>query len=109
MTFTPHEILTILNIFDKVSTIKQRQAVPEIEQNQRLSHLESEVADIRLKLSNDKKAIEDLQSTNALLIKGILALLEIQSHTDGTGQYSGQIKEIQAEMQQFLIAKGLKT
>lgn len=119
MSFTPNEIwafvivliglvLTVLNIIEKTATLKQKAQAPEIEKEQRLEALEKEVAKINLKLSNDKKAIEDLQSTNALLVKGILALLEIQAHSDNTTiEHADQIHSIQVEMQQFLIAKGL--
>lgn len=119
MAFTPTEIwafiigsiglvLTILNIVEKVANLKQKAHAPENEREQRIINLEKEVDKINAKLSNDKKAIEDLQSTNALLVKGILALLEIQAHSSNTTiEHADQIRSIQVEMQQFLIAKGL--
>ena len=112
--FTAHEvwafviasigmILTLLNIVDKWATIRQRKKEPEDEQNRRISELEKEVGKIKTRLSNDRKMIDDLQNTNALLVKGVLALLEIQARSED----SDKVNAIQAEMQHFLITKGL--
>lgn len=118
MSFTPNEIwafvialigliLTGLNIVEKVASMRQKAKAPEIAQDQRIDNLEKEVVKINAKLSNDKKAIEDLQNTNALLIKGNLALLEINSHSAVNNEHAAQIHAIQHEMQQFLITKGM--
>lgn len=99
-------ILTLLNIADKWATIRQRNKAPEIERERRIGELEREVARINVKINSDKRIIEDLQSTNALLVKGILALLEIQEHSEGNVN-TEQIRDIKKEMQHFLITKGL--
>jgi len=99
-------ILTLLNIADKWATIRQRSKAPEVEQDRRIGELEKEVARINVKLTSDKRIIEDLQSTNALLVKGILALLEIQEHSESNIN-TEQIRDIKKEMQHFLITKGL--
>jgi hypothetical protein len=98
-------ILTILNIIDKWATLRQRNKAPDYERDRRIGELEKEVARINVKLNSDRRIIEDLQSTNALLVKGILALLEIQEHSDASN--TEQIRDIKKEMQHFLITKGL--
>lgn len=118
MTFTAYEIwafviasigliLTLLNIVEKWATIKQKAKAPELEKERRISELEKDVERIKVRLSDDRRAIEDLQSSNALLLKGMLALLDIQAKADASVSYSERISDIQEEMQHFLIAKGL--
>jgi len=99
--------LTILNIMDKWATIRQRTKAPEVERDRRISELEKTVEHIKVRLSGDGKAIEDLQSSNGLLLKGMLALLDIQAKTDISNACTERIGDIQEEMHHFLITKGL--
>lgn len=116
--FTPYEIwafvistigltLTILNIIDKWVTLRNKRKEPEIERDRRISELEKEVERIKVRLSDDGKAIEDLQSSNGLLVKGMLALLDIQAKSNESAACAERVSDIQDEMQHFLIAKGL--
>lgn len=116
--FTPYEIwafvistigltLTILNIIDKWVTLRNKRKEPEVERDRRISELEKEVERIKTRLSDDGKAIEDLQSSNGLLVKGMLALLDIQAKSNESAACAERVSDIQDEMQHFLIAKGL--
>ena len=60
-----------------------------------------------MRLSDDRKSIEDLQSSNGLLLKGMLALLDIQAKSDANVASVERISDIQEEMHRFLISKGL--
>jgi len=100
-------VLTLLNIVDKWATIKQRNKAPELERERRISELEKDVERIKVRLSDDRRAIEDLQDSNALLVKGVLALLDIESKSDVKVTEAERVGEIQKEMQDFLIAKGV--
>lgn len=116
--FTPYEIwafvistigltLTILNIIDKWVTLRNKRKAPEVERDRRISELEKEVERMKVRLSDDGKAIEDLQSSNGLLVKGMLALLDIQAKSNESAACAERVSDIQDEMQHFLIAKGL--
>lgn len=118
MSFTAYEIwafviasiglvLTLLNIVDKWATIKQKAKAPELEKERRISELEKDVERIKVRLSDDRRAIEDLQDSNALLVKGVLALLDIESKSDVKVTEAERVGEIQKEMQDFLISKGV--
>lgn len=99
--------LTILNIIDKWVTLRNKRKEPEVERDRRISELEKEVERIKVRLSDDGKAIEDLQSSNGLLVKGMLALLDIQAKSNESAACAERVSDIQDEMQHFLIAKGL--
>ena len=100
-------VVTLLNIVDKWATIKQRTKAPELERDHRISELEKSVERIKVRLSDDRKSIEDLQSSNGLLLKGMLALLDIQAKSDANVASVERISDIQEEMHRFLISKGL--
>ena len=112
MKFSPAEIasfviaafaflLCALNIIDKVVTIKQRNDQPEIEQNERIAHLEDDVREIKGYLTNDNTRIKMLEASNRVMLKGMSALL--QHGIDGNN--IEEMRDARAEMSAFLINK----
>ena len=90
--------LTILNIIDKWVTLRNKRKEPEVERDRRISELEKSVERIKVRLPDDGKAIEDLQSSNGLLVKGMLAHLDIQAKSNESAACAERVSDIQDEM-----------
>lgn len=97
-------ILTVLNIIDKIATIKQRSTEPERVQNARLDKLELDVKELRRYLDNDKHSIDELRATNNMSMKVLFALLNHSIHNDNMDE----LKSVQKEMQSYLTSRGVE-
>ncbi len=68
-------ILTVLNIADKVITLRKTAREPEEEQNRRLDKLEASVSQIKSYLSSDNERIKTMESGNKVMLHAMSALL----------------------------------
>lgn len=68
-------VLTILNIIDRISLMKDRATAPHKEHEQRISYLENEVREIKSALSDDNERIVNLEKGGRVLLKSMGALL----------------------------------
>lgn len=112
MAFSPAEIasfvvaafaflLCLLNVIDKAYLLKQRNIEPEIEQNDRIAHLEEDVREMKVYLTNDNTRIKMLEESNRVMLEGMSALL---SHgIDGNNE--AEMRKAREKMQSFLISK----
>ena len=94
-------ILTILNIWERVSLAKDKATSPHRQNEERIAKLEFEVADIQRMLRNDKERIDELEQGTKIIIKSMSALL---SHgIDGNNEE--EMKSARKELNEFLIEK----
>ena len=75
-------ILTVFNIIDKIAQFKTKIDAPELRQNERIESCENKLIlhDAQLEkfseyLSNDDKRIKNIQDTNRIFARSLLALL----------------------------------
>lgn len=68
--------LLICNAVERVAGVVKTAKVPEEKQNEEINKLKADVAEIKSKLSADKKALEDSQKANHITQEALLALLE---------------------------------
>jgi len=68
-------VLTILNIIDRVSILREKAKTPYKEHEQRITHIENKIEQIGRYLNNDDQRIKSLEEGNRVLIKSTGALL----------------------------------
>lgn len=68
-------ILTVLNITDKIISLRKTAKEPEEEQNRRLDKLETSVAQMKTYLSSDNERIKTMESGNRVMLHAMSALL----------------------------------
>ena len=69
-------VLTLLNIWERISLAKEKASTPHRENEQRITRLEAEVDDIKELLKSDKTDIEKLERGNKIMLHSLRALLE---------------------------------
>ena len=93
--------LTVLNIFDRVSILKEKAKSPYKDHENRITHLEDKVAQFGRNLDNDGKRIKNLEDGGKVLIKSMSALL---SHgIDGNNIQ--EMKIAREELNEYLIER----
>lgn len=94
-------VLTALNILDRVSILKEKAKTPYKEREQRITHLEDEVEQMKRFLDNDNQRIKNLEDGGRVLIKSMGALL---SHgIDGNNIQ--EMKVAREELNDYLIGR----
>jgi hypothetical protein len=94
-------ILTILNIIDRSSLLKEKAKAPQKEMEIRINALEDKVDRLNTYLSNDNARIENLEEGGRVLLKSLGALL---SHgIDGNNVQ--EMKAAREELNEYLIRR----
>lgn len=86
-------------IIDAVIKAMNKAKAPENEQNRRISQAEKDIAEIRKMLSNDDSRLKELEDSNRIIQKSLLALLK--HGIDGNEIDS--MKSAQKEIEDYLI------
>lgn len=105
-------VLTILNVIDKINTLRKQCKVPEEVQNEKIQILEKEVEGIKNILekyhdyfTNDKERLDlmekETKQVNTIMIKSLQALTEHALN----GNNTEQLHECSKEMNEYLITK----
>lgn len=94
-------ILTILNIIDRSSLLKEKAKAPQKEMEIRINALEDKVDRLSTYLTNDNARIENLEEGGRVLLKSLGALL---SHgIDGNNVQ--EMKAAKEELNEYLIRR----
>lgn len=94
-------ILTILNIIDRSSLLKEKAKAPQKEMEIRINALEDKVDRLNTYLTNDNARIENLEEGGRVLLKSLGALL---SHgIDGNNVQ--EMKLAREELNEYLIRR----
>ena len=94
-------ILTILNIIDRSSLLKEKAKAPQKEMEIRINALEDKVDRLNTYLTNDNARIENLEEGGRVLLKSLGALL---SHgIDGNNVQ--EMKAAKEELNEYLIRR----
>lgn len=94
-------VLTILNIIDKATTLKDKAREPEDKQNERISALEDDVKLLKEYISNDDTRIRRIEEGNRFTQQAILALL---SHGI-EGNNTEEMKKARSDLNNYLIGR----
>lgn len=94
-------ILTLLNILDRVSILREKSKAPYKELEQRITVMESQVSKMATYLDNDNKRIIHLEEGGRVILKSLGALL---SHgIDGNN--INEMKVAREELNDYLIGR----
>ena len=94
-------ILTLLNIIDRSSLLKEKAKAPQKEMEIRINSLEEKVDRLNTYLTNDNARIENLEEGGRVLLKSLGALL---SHgIDGNNVQ--EMKAAKEELNEYLIRR----
>jgi len=108
MKITPQDLvlyfgllLTILNIIDRSTLLKEKAKAPQKEMEHRITQLEDKVDKLGSFATNDNKRIENLEEGGRVLLKSLGALL---SHgIDGNNV--DEMKLAREELNEYLIGR----
>lgn len=108
MKITPNDLvlyfgllLTILNIIDRVTLLREKAKSPQKEMEHRLTQLEDKVEKLSAYATNDNSRIENLEEGGRVLLKSLGALL---SHgIDGNNIQ--EMKLAREELNEYLIRR----
>ena len=108
MKITPNDtvlyfglLLTILNIIDRVTLLREKAKAPQKEMEHRLTQLEDKVEKLSTYSTNDNARIENLEEGGRVLLKSLGALL---SHgIDGNNIQ--ELKLAREELNEYLIRR----
>ena len=108
MKITPNDtvlyfglLLTILNIIDRVTLLREKAKAPQKEMEHRLTQLEDKVEKLSTYSTNDNARIENLEEGGRVLLKSLGALL---SHgIDGNNIQ--EMKLAREELNEYLIRR----
>ena len=94
-------LLTILNIIDRVTLLREKAKSPQKEMEHRLTQLEDKVEKLSAYATNDNTRIENLEEGGRVLLKSLGALL---SHgIDGNNIQ--EMKLAREELNEYLIRR----
>ncbi len=94
-------LLTILNIIDRVTLLREKAKAPQKEMEHRLTQLEDKVEKLSTYSTNDNARIENLEEGGRVLLKSLGALL---SHgIDGNNIQ--EMKLAREELNEYLIRR----
>ena len=108
MKITPNDLvlyfgllLTILNIIDRATLLREKAKSPQKEMEHRLTQLEDKVEKLSTYSTNDNARIENLEEGGRVLLKSLGALL---SHgIDGNN--TQEMKLAREELNEYLIRR----
>lgn len=96
-------VLTILNIVDRVITLKAKALEPAKKQDERIAALESKIKDMERFMDNDKRSIDELRASTNIILRVLFVLL----NHEVSGNSVDKIKETLNDLQIFLTNRGI--
>ena len=118
MTLTPGQIvafvigllgaiLTVLNIIDKVITLKAREEEPFQLLQKKVAEHDDKIKEIEFALSNGSEHFRAQDDTNEVLIRSVFALLEFEVHYCETEQkpISKNLEKAKDDLHDYLAKK----
>ena len=96
-------VLTLLNIIDRVISLKAKALEPAKKQEERIAASENKLKDMERFLDNDKRNIDELRASTNFILRVLFVLL----NNAVSGNSVDKIKETLNDLQVFLTNRGI--